>query len=423
MAQLVNVTGFNETLTWRPSIPYVKVGGIWKVPKSIWRKISGVWYSGFLQGGVEDTTFNFNTGTEANSEVSDIAIQTDGKIILAGGFTTFNGTVANRITRLNTDGTRDTTFNTGTGSNNGVNAIAIQTDGKIILAGNFTAFNGTPANKIARLNTNGTIDTTFNAGTGSNNFIISIAIQTDGKIVVAGLFTTFNGTPANNIVRLNTNGTIDTTFTTGTGANITVRDIAIQTDGKIIIGGEFTAFNGAVANKIARLNTNGTIDTTFNTGTGFNSGEFGVSADEIAIQTDGKIVVAGSFTTFNGAVANTIVRLNTNGTIDTTFATNTVLGSGDFSSYVGAIAIQTDGNIILGGSFTDFNGTPANGIARLNTNGTIDTNLGLGVNQEFFGIFAIAIQTDGKIILGGSFTGFSGTPANRIIRVGGDIRT
>jgi uncharacterized delta-60 repeat protein len=423
MAQLVNVTGFNGTLTWKPSIPYVKVGGIWKVPKSIWRKISGVWYSGFLQGGVEDTTFNFNTGTEANSEVSAIAIQTDGKIILGGSFTTFNGTVANRIVRLNTDGTRDTTFATGTAANSYVGAIAIQTDGKIVIVGSFTAFNGTVANRIVRLNTNGTIDTTFNTGTGASNFIIAIAVQTDGKIVIGGRFTAFNGTPANGIARLNTNGTIDTTFNTGTGSNDGVQTIAIQTDGKIILGGSFTAFNGTVANRIVRLNTNGTIDTTFNTGTGFSAVEFGAFASEIAIQTDGKIVVAGNFTTFNGAVANTIVRLNTNGTRDTTFATNTGLGFGDFGSYASAIAIQTDGKIILGGSFTDFNGTPANGIARLNTNGTIDTNLGLGVNEEFFGIFVIAIQTDGKIILGGSFTGFSGILANRIVRVGGDIRT
>ena len=358
-----------------------------------------------------DTSFNpddlgFGNGDKANSNVLSTAIQTDGKIIIGGFFTIYNGIIVNRIARLNTDGTLDTTFATGTGANEVVYSTAIQTDGKIIIAGNFTSYNGATANRIARLNTNGTLDTTFNIGTGVNIIVYSIAMQTDGKIIVVGDFTSYNGTTANRIIRLNTNGTLDSTFTIGTGANIVVSSINIQNDGKIIIGGAFTSYNGTTANRIARLNSNGTLDTTFNTGTGLNATVYST-----AIQTDGKIIVGGFFTSHNGTTVIRIARLNTGGTLDTTFTT----GSGA-SGDVRSIAIQTDGKIIIGGGFASYNSISVGRIARLNTNGTLDTTFTTGTRANS-DVYSTTIQTDGKIIIGGIFTTYNGTTTNYIARL------
>jgi uncharacterized delta-60 repeat protein len=369
--------------------------------------------------GTRDATFTTNTGTAFSDAVRSVAIQSDGKLVIGGNFITFNGVTVNRIVRLNSDGTRDTAFttNNGTGLNAGVESIAIQSDGKIVIGGSFTSFNVITVNRIARLNADGTRDTTFttNTGTGFNGIPSAIVIQSDGKIVVGGDFTIFNGVTVNFIVRLNSDGTRDTGVAIGTAFNSSVYSTVIQSDGKIIVGGNFATFNGATVNRIVRLNSDGTIDTAFttNTGTGFVSVVF-----SIAIQADNKIIIGGDFATFNGTTVNRIVRLNADGTRDTTFTTNTGTA---FNSFVRSIAIQSDGKIICGGLFTTFNGATVNRIVRLNTDGTIDTtfttNTGTAFNDE---VVAIAIQSDGNIVVGGLFTDFNGTTVNRIVRLVSD---
>src|SRR5207249_1691942 len=133
-----------------------------------------------------------------------------------------------------------TSFDPGTGANNTVYTSALQADGKIIIGGDFTSYNGTARNRIARLNTDGSLDTSFNPGTGSNNNVFTMALQVNGKIVIGGDFTTYNGTSRNTIARLNTDGSLDTTFNpAGTGATYEVAAIVLQADGKIVIAGDF----------------------------------------------------------------------------------------------------------------------------------------------------------------------------------------
>ena len=390
-----------------------------------------------LGGGVNDLDFFSNIGTGAGSSIASIAVQSDGKILVGGSFSAFDGVTSGALARLNNDGTLDADFSANVGSGGSyqsevtsgvyesrysVTTVAPQPDGKILVGGNFTSFNGTTINRIARLNSDGTLDTAFttNIGTGTNFNPRTIAIQPDGKILVGGVFTTFNGATVNRIVRLNSDGTRDTAFTTntGTGADSGVSSIAVQSDGKIILGGDFSTFNGTTANDIVRLNSNGTIDTAFlsNTGTGSNT-----YVRSIAIQSDGKILVGGAFTSFNGTTANRIVRLNSDGTRDTAFTTNNGTGIDQVGSFsIFSIAVQSGGKILLGGRFNSFDGTTANDIARLNSDGTLDTafitNTGTGANND---VIEIAIQPDGKIVVGGYFTGFGGYPANRIARLGG----
>ena len=356
--------------------------------------------------GSLDATFIVGTGL--SGYVNAIAIQSDGKIIIGGEFTNYNGTARNRITRLNSDGSLDATFNVGTGLNGYVNATAIQSDGKIIIGGGFTSYNGTAINRIARLNTDGSLDATFILSTGANSNVLSTVIQSDGKIIIGGLFTTYNGTAINRIARLNTNGSLDATFIVGTGANSDVRATAIQSDQKIIIGGDFTSYNGTGRNYIARLNTSGSLDITFIGGSGLNG-----YINATAIQSDGKIIIGGDFTSYNGTAINHIARLNTDGSLDTTFD----VGTGT-NAFVYTMAIQSDGKIIIGGNFNTYNGIGRNYIARLNTDGTLDVTFNIGTGTSF--VYTTAIQSDGKIIIGGVFTSYNGTAINRIARLNTD---
>jgi len=383
--------------------------------------------------GTRDTVFTTNTGTAASvGNIYALAVQpSDGKIILGGNVTTWNGVAVNRIVRLNTDGTRDTAFttNTGTGAAGAIYVIKIQSDSKILLGGGFTSWNGATVGYIVRLNSDGTRDTTFttNNGTGANGIIYTLSIQSDGKILIGGVFTAWNGTTANTTTRIASNGALDTTFATnigtGGGATYTAFAIAVQSDGKIIVGGTFTTWTNVTVNRIVRLNSDGTmpisgaIDGSIaiapNGYTGYPNGGPG-----FAVQSDGKIIVGGGFTAWSGVGVNRIVRLNSDGTRDTAFSTN--IGTGP-NSFVQAVAIQSDGKIIVGGAFTTWNGATVGYIVRLNTDGTRDTtfttNTGTGAGSA---VYSIAIQSDGKIILGGAFTTWNGITTNRVVRLNAD---
>jgi uncharacterized delta-60 repeat protein len=367
-------------------------------------------------GDIDNT---FNIGTGFNGYVKTITLQPDGKILVGGSFSTYSGVTSNKIIRLNTGGTIDNTFTIGTGFTGEVNTIVLQPDGKILVGGDFTSYSGVTKNNIIRLNNDGTIDNTFTVGDGFNGFVQTITLQPDGKILIGGYFTSYSiFTPSinsNYIIRLNTGGTIDDTFTVGNGFDNPVNIITLQPDGKILVGGDFSTYSGVTSNKIIRLNTGGTIDNTFTIGTGFT----GSSIYSIELQPDGKILAGGSFTSYSGVTSNGIIRLNTGGTIDNTFN----IGDG-FNGDVFSIELQPDGKILVGGSFSTYSGVTSNCIVRLNTNGTIDNNTTFNVSGGFFGdpiigtnIYTITLQKNGKILVGGDFTEYNTLNFNKIIRL------
>jgi uncharacterized delta-60 repeat protein len=328
--------------------------------------------------GTRDTSFIIGDGFSYDyASVEKIAIQSDGKIVVGGYFNSYNGTPQNSITRLNPDGTLDTSFVIGTGfqgtldefSAVAVFAIAVQSDGKIIVGGNFTDYNATTQDRITRLNSNGTRDTSFIIGNGFYNpegggAVFAITVQSDGKIIVGGSFTSYNETEQNYITRLLSNGTRDTSFDIGTGFDNSVKTIAVQSNNRILVGGNFTSYRGTPRNRIIRLESNGIRDTSFNIGTGFND-----SVNTIAIQPDGKILVGGNFTSYDGRLTqNYIIRLFSNGTIDPSFDTGT-----GFDYPVKVIAIQPDGQILVGGQFVYYNETSGQEMfTRLNSDGTLN---------------------------------------------------
>jgi uncharacterized delta-60 repeat protein len=366
----------------------------------------------------------FATGTGFSGTVDPVntlVVQADGKVLVGGRFTRYNGTTQNRLVRLNPDGSPDAGFATGTGFNSTVSTLAVQADGKVLVGGNLTTYQGTAANYIARLNADGSRDTGFNTGTsfaGTNTSfstsLRSVAVQADGKVLVGGAFSSYNGTTGlNGLVRLNPDGSRDAGFATGTGFNSTVSTLAVQADGKVLVGGGFTTYNGTAANYIARLNADGSLDAGFVTGTGFAG--TGSLVSTIAVQADGKVLVGGGFTTYNGTAANYIARLNADGSLDAGFVTST-----GFSGFVSTIAVQADGKVLVGGSFTTYNGTAANYIARLNADGSLDAGFVTGTGFNSGVVRSVAAQADGKVLVGGSFTTYNGTAANYIARLNAD---
>ncbi len=319
--------------------------------------------------GTLDTTFTAGTGLGANNYVLSVKVLVDGDILIGGPFTSWNGAAVKGIARLNADGTIDPSFTTtGTGPAGPPRTFLEQAGGKILVGGGFEYWNGALVNGLVRLNADGTVDPSFTAS-GANDGTYTLVKQADGKILVGGEFSQWNGAAAGRIVRLNADGTLDTTFSTGTGtgADSSVPTIAVQADGKILVGGYFANWNGATAGRIVRLNADGTLDTTFHTGTGANDG-----ISTVAVQADGRIILGGYLTTWNTATIGRIVRLNADGTVDTTFTTGT-----GANSFVYPVLVQSDGRIVVGGGFTTWDTTNVVGrIVRLN--GTAPSGSGGG---------------------------------------------
>ena len=284
-------------------------------------------------------------GNGFDNEVYSIVVQPDGKILVGGDFGAYNGNTVRRIIRLNPDGSVDNTFHSNDGFNGSVKSIVIQSDGKILVGGNFTSYNESYSNRIIRLNPDGSQDGSFSIGDGFNSGVLCISIQPNGKILVGGDFTTYNETGSKKIIRLNYDGSIDNTFSIGEGFDRTVYSIVIQSDGKIVVGGHFTYYNGTSSNGIIRLNTDGTVDNTF--GNGVND-----TIKSIIVQPDGKILIGGYFTAYDtyGGL-NYIVRINSDGTLDNDFTnTGEVL-----NSTVNTLGLLSNGNILVGGTFTSGN--------------------------------------------------------------------
>jgi uncharacterized delta-60 repeat protein len=377
--------------------------------------VGGQFSTGFINGivrlntdGSIDPSFNVGTGFNSNAAITVTKIQADGKIMVYGSFASFNGTSCYQMIRLNTDGTLDLSFTNLTFSNP-VWCMVIQSDGKILVGGDFTQYNGIGRNKIARLNSNGTLDATFNPGTGFNSTVNSIALQQDGKIIVGGAFTAYNGITRNYIGRINPDGTFDSSFNTGSGFSNSVYSTEIQLDGKIIVGGGFISFNGISRIRLARLNFDGSLDNNFDPGNGHDN-----NVRTTAIQSNGKIISGGDFLSHDDISRTRISRSNVDGIRDATF--NPIKG---FDGTVLCTAKQTDGKTIAGGQFNVFNDFPAKRIVRLNSDGSIDSTFisGSGFNGD---VYSCAIQFDGKIVVGGNFTSYNGSAINRIIRLYSD---
>jgi len=281
-----------------------------------------LYYDGSLNLNFNHT--GFGNSIDYGPSIKKLEPSEGGWFYVGGAFTTYNGINIRDIMRVNLTGALDASFVSpfdfdGTKS---VWAISRQNDGKIIVGGNLPKVGGVSHGGIVRLNTDGSLDTTFNyLNTGANDFVTATAIQNDGKILFGGSFQSYNGTPINRIARLNTDGSLDASFNVGTGASDNVDEIIIQNDGKILIGGYFNSFNGVISRRLARLNSDGSLDTTFNVGEGVGT-NFSQSIRSISIQDDNKIIIGGSFAQYQNQACNSIARLNSNTLSNSVFTEN-----------------------------------------------------------------------------------------------------
>ncbi len=362
------------------------------------------------QPGSLDVTFNPGSGPAGT--VLCAALQTNGQIVIGGYFTTFNGANRHYIARLNADGSLDSSFDAGIGPNDSVNFLAAQSDGEILISGPFGDLNNLSWYGFARLRTDGSVDTGFaNIFAGAN----ALALQNDGKILVSGtLPASPPPTQTNCIARVNTNGTLDVTFNPASVVGALgsyAYAIGLQSDGRIIIGGPFDTINGTPRTFLARLNVNGSLDTGFDAGIA-SSGSGSVYC--LAITPQDQIVIGGSFSSVNGYSRNGIVRLNSDGSVDTTFNPGLAVGG-----YVKSVAVQSDGKAVIGGSFTSFNATNRVNIARLNTNGSLDLTFNAKMSAGAT-VTCVASQPDGKTVVGGVAGTFNGIQMHGIARLNGD---
>jgi uncharacterized delta-60 repeat protein len=333
-----------------------------------------------------------------------------GKLVLAGDFTAINGLGRFRIARLNRNGTLDSTFNAGSGANDSVRALAVQPDGKVIIGGFFTNVASTARNYIARLNVNGTLDTTFNPGAGPDGQVNAIALQPDGKIIIGGQFTSISGTNQSFIARLNSNGTLDDTFDTGAGASAAVRALALMPDGSVIVGGDFQFFNGSNSRGLARVSTTGALDILF--GPNLGSGGVNGSVNAIAVQFGTNLVIGGTFSDVGGLTRQNLARLGTNGVPSLTF-------SNAVDNTVNTISVQPDGKLLVGGGFSTVGGVPRSRVARLMPDGALDSAINFGSGADNDITVSLVQFYDDQLVLGGAFSNFGGVPANRLVRVNG----
>lgn len=344
---------------------------------------------------------DFNPG--ANGTVYAMAVQADGKILVGGDFSAvgggFGATTRNRIARLLPDGTVDASFNPGASSN--VNAIVVQPDGKILIGGWFTTVGGgtgtaTSRNHLARLNADGSIDSTFNPN--ANSLVNTIVLQPDGKILVGGSFSSIGGASRANIARLNADGTVDAGFNPGASGEVNV--ITLQADGRILVGGSFQNLGGGgltLRRNIGRLLATGAIDASFDPGA---NGE----VQAIVEQGDGKIVFGGSFSGAGGGtgqfVRNYLARVQSDGSIDLSYNPGA-------TSQVSALLLRDDGRLLVGGFFSGLGEgtgtTSRDGLGLLNVDGTVAVGYDPGTSW----VRALAMG-DGRVLVGGQFSTLGG---------------
>ena len=409
---------------------------------------------------------SFDPGFGPNAQIASVALQSDGKILVGGFFTTFDNIPATKLVRLHADGTVDTSFaapnfsggdiptaliemsddkilacygisrgilllnsdgsqNTQVGSISGdaedFNAIVLQPDGKVLIGGSFNAFGNNAATNLLRLNADGTFDNSFGAAPTLDNFdlgnlgISALAVDAAGHIY----FGTDSST-ANGFVRLASDGLPDLTFTTGSVLPGQVLASARSSDGRIFIAGTFLSVSGSLRLGLASFNSDGSLDTTFAPTVGIPWAPLLPSPNpfqpiaQLVVLSDGSVLLAGTFNSVGTVGSSGVVHFLSNGTLDLSF--NPTVNTG---GHVNTVAALPGGEWVIGGSFTTINGSPRGNVAGFLSNGSLDSVFGTlsGTNGA---ITLMADRQSGGLFLSGSFSEVGSNRNNSLAALNAD---
>lgn len=377
-----------------------------------------------ILGGIAESTFNANIA-QPNSipNINATLALDDGATIVGGSFTNAGGINGNRfLVRLLANGNVDTSWPAHAKVDGQIRSLFLQPDGKILVAGDFSSFDGNNSIKgIVRLNADGTRDTNFNPGTNNGNVIWKAITQSTGRIIAIGNFTTFGGQARPGIVALTSTGALDTSFSFGgSGPSLPPIKIDIQSDDRILLGGSFTQFNGQNCGNIVRLLPDGPLDATFNNTT-LTVGGGGSYLQEVVSLKDRSVMVCGLFTTFAGTNRRYLVKLTPAGTIDPTFLDTT---TGFMTSgYINGVTELPNGHLAIFGSFSQIGSTFTHGLAITNSAGVVDNGfLTRFVPTRTFSFGTMTIQAAsgnrlGHLMIGGSFSGVGETTSAGVAKV------
>lgn len=377
------------------------------------------------QAGVIDTNFNagwysaYLSGGGPDDNITAFYEQTDGKILVGGFFDNFSGSGRKRLARLNADGSFDLGFDAGTyfstAQGTSVNAMLERSGGKFLVGGSPMSL--TPSgtfSHLIQLNYDGTIDSAFYVP-NTSGYITQLVEQPNGKILVAGNTGTVNDgvTSRSMPCRLNADGSVDPTFDSGTGVNNVVTSMQLQPDGKVILAGHFTTCNGVSVPRIVRLNADGSIDASFVVGTGANN-----PVRAMKLQDNGKVVIGGSFTAYNGQTTGSLARLNSDGSLDPTFNT----GAG-LAAYANSLTIKSNGNIVVGSTatFVTYNGNNYSGILQVDSLGAFSPETSNFEGVSGSGVLIVHELMSGQLLISGSFYNVGVSTRARMARIQPDL--
>ncbi len=367
-----------------------------------------------IRGPLAAQTLDTGLNAGANAEVLAVALQSDGKIVIGGNFTTIGGQPRARLARFHADGTLDLAFNPG--ANGPVTALLVQSGNRLLVGGSFTTIGSgaTLRSRLARLNSDGSVDTAFFSG--ANQRVAALAQQSDGRVLVAGSFTQLAGATRTGLGRLNPDGSLDAEFNpvvagTLNGSVPSVEAVLWLADRRILIGGNFSSVNNQSSAGAARLNYDGTRDGSFTPGAN------GV-VHALAVAADGRFYLGGEFSRLGAETRPYLARFLASGALDPTVPPPP-------NGAVRRLAFQSDGRLLVGGIFTEVGPVRRFRLARLLADSSLDAAFFHDISGSLGalppGVYGLAVSSTDQIVLGGSFSSVAGAERNGLARLGSPL--
>lgn len=405
---------------------FITVSTLWRVPAH-------------AQSAAIDLSFQTGTGFTGPLNLTwtrDVAVALDGGIYVGGRFTSYQGTPVGYIVKMYSDGTIDPSFNTTIGANDVVNCIHVMDDGRLMIGGKFTSYNGVSRIGVARLFPDGSLDPSYDPALSIDPFWVGddngvkgiVSVPGTSKFMIYGKFPEYGGEPTSGLVRVFEDGIIDVAFDAPlTDADGQIETIAVQDNGKVVVGGTWSwSFSVGPWNAragLVRFNADGALDPTFQHRIEGVSDPAGfLWTDRLDLQSDGRIIGLCQVPTASDT-ARKVIRFNTDGSVDPSFSSGTgIENSCCIWPWWTALEIYPDDRILVLGGFDTYNGTVRRRIARLSANGSLDPTFDPGASLDLVNFDGgLAIQPDGRIICGSRFLTYQGASRHNVVRIGSGI--